>query len=37
MKWCDYYNCWCDEVEDIIDDADCYFSCESCDNCQEVK
>ena len=39
MKWCSLYDCWCDEVEDIIDEEDivCDFGCNGCQYCESVE
>lgn len=36
--WCNYYNAWCDEAEDITDGVGgCDYNCNDCENCFEVK
>ncbi len=37
MKWCGAYNCWCDEVRDIIDEPDCDLDCKGCDEMECVQ
>lgn len=39
MKWCNLYNCWCDDVKDVIDETYvevCDYDCKSCDECEEI-
>mgnify|MGYP006928715600 CR=1 FL=1 len=34
-KWCNYYQCWCDDAEFIIEDNGyCDFDCNSCHHCE---
>lgn len=37
MKWCDYYNVWLSELEDIIEEPDCDMFCEICEDCKEIE
>jgi len=38
MKWCNYYNCWCNEVEDIIEEGiECDLECNDCEECEDIK
>ena len=38
MKWCNKYNCWCSDVEDIIDDPDCELECDDeCDFLERIN
>ena len=37
MKWCGCYNCWCDEIEDIIEIPECDLECGCCDDCEDIK
>lgn len=46
MKWCSFYNMWCDEVEENITiedgeeiycDAVCDLDCKNCDHMELVK
>jgi hypothetical protein len=38
MKWCNYFNCWCDNVEEIIEDSTyCDFDCEYCDEMARIE
>jgi len=37
-KWCNLYNCWCDEAEGIAEyEGDCSYECNHCDDCEEVE
>ena len=34
-KWCNCYQCWCDEAEFIIEYSDCCdFDCDNCHHCE---
>ena len=37
MKWCELYQCWCDEVDEVIDDPGyhCDLDCDNCDAMSE--
>jgi Zn finger protein HypA/HybF involved in hydrogenase expression len=35
-KWCDNYNVWCNEVEEIIEEPDCDMECKLCDDCSLI-
>jgi len=39
MKWCNIYNCWCSDVEEVIDveDAECDLDCKNCEECEEIR
>lgn len=38
MEWCNHYNCWCSDAEEITDGmGDCDYSCEGCEECEEIK
>lgn len=38
MKWCNKYNMWCSQVEELTDgQADCELDCSDCEYCEEVK
>jgi hypothetical protein len=41
MKWCEVFQCFADEVDDIMpEEAFQYcegFSCDECDSCSDVK
>jgi hypothetical protein len=38
MKWCNHYNCWCNDAEDITDGmGDCDYECNGCEDCEEIK
>ena len=37
MKWCNLYNCWCDEVEDIIDELGCDGDCKNCEESESLS
>lgn len=37
-KWCNFYNCWCSDAEEITDGlGDCDYDCRGCDDCEEIK
>lgn len=37
-NWCNKYNMWCDEVEDLMDgENDCDCNCRSCEYKERVK
>lgn len=37
-KWCNYYNCWCDDAEYITDGmGDCGYGCQGCPEYEEIK
>lgn len=37
-KWCNYYNCWCTDVEEIIPEEgiQCELDCKHCENMEEI-
>ncbi len=36
--WCNRYDCWGSDAEDITDGmADCDYDCSDCDDSEEVK
>jgi hypothetical protein len=36
--WCNHYNCWCTDVDDITDgEADCDSECSSCEYSENIK
>ena len=36
-RWCNFYNAWCSDVDDITDGmADCDLDCKDCDDCEEI-
>lgn len=38
MKWCNHYNCWCSDAEEITDGlGDCDYDCKGCDNAEEAE
>jgi hypothetical protein len=42
LKWCKYYNVWCDEVEEIIELPRDFLECGSgdgdyCQHAEEIK
>lgn len=41
MKWCEAYQCWCDDLDDILDPEDQIYcmvmSCDDCENSIELK
>lgn len=38
-KWCNQFNCWIDEIEEIIEDVGCMCNvdCEDCECCEDIK
>lgn len=37
-KWCNYFNCWCSDAENITDGLGaCDYDCNDCDECEEIK
>lgn len=37
-KWCNHYNCWCSDAEDITDGTgDCDYDCNDCDECESIE
>ena len=38
-NWCGYYNCWCSDVEGIIEyeDIECELDCKDCDEREVIK
>lgn len=38
IKWCNYYDCLCDEAEDTTEGmGDCDYACDECSFREEVK
>jgi hypothetical protein len=39
MKWCNFYNVWCDEVEDILELPRDFLECDGCkgDGCEHAQ
>ncbi|UZW13217.1 hypothetical protein OSC52_15375 [Clostridium pasteurianum] len=36
-RWCNHYNCWCSDAEDITDNiGDCDYDCSCCDDMEEI-
>lgn len=32
-KWCNYYNCWCSDIEEILEgNQSCDEDCNDCEN-----
>ena len=36
MKWCNKYECWCEDVVQILGLTDCYSDCDECEYVDEV-
>ncbi|HJJ11267.1 MAG TPA: hypothetical protein OIM49_05950 [Clostridiaceae bacterium] len=38
-KWCNYFNCWCNDVEEVIPEEgiNCNLECRNCENMEEIK
>ena len=38
-KWCKYFGCWCNEVEEVIEEEmiDCDIDCNNCDMMEIIK
>lgn len=37
MKWCNQYQCWCSDAEEITDGmGDCDYDCRDCPEAEEV-
>lgn len=37
MNWCNKYQCWCDEAEDITENmGDCDYDCRGCPEVDKV-
>lgn len=38
-NWCNYYNCWCDDVEEIIPEEgiECELDCKHCKNVEKIE
>jgi hypothetical protein len=37
-EWCNYYNCWCKDVDLSVDGfIDCNDYCFMCNGCQEIE
>lgn len=41
MKWCNMFQCWCDDLEDIVEEETifetCGMDCSDCDFCEEEE
>jgi len=39
VKWCNYYQCWCSDIDDVVDEIDreCDGECELCGDYEEVN
>lgn len=35
-KWCNLYNCFCEEVIDISEEVICDVDCSNCDNSEDI-
>ena len=38
-KWCNYFGCWCNDVEEVIleEGINCNLRCNKCENMEEIK
>ncbi len=38
-KWCNLYNCWCSDVDSILDDneIECDQDCNNCENLEKIE
>lgn len=38
-KWCNYYNCWCDDIEEVIPEEgiECELDCRHCENMEKIE
>lgn len=37
-NWCNFYNCWCSDAEDITDGrGDCNYNCKDCEHVEKVN
>lgn len=38
-KWCNYYNCWCNDVEEVIPEEGivCELDCSSCSDMEKIE
>lgn len=38
MKWCNYYNMWCNDVDFLLDGCqECDMDCENCEEMEVIK
>jgi hypothetical protein len=38
IQWCNYYNCWCDEVREVTDRCyECDLECDGCEDMEEIN
>jgi hypothetical protein len=41
MKWCELFQCWCNDVDEVVDEEAMQyctgFSCDDCENAVDVK
>lgn len=36
-RWCNCYNCWCEDVHEIMEgNEDCGTWCNDCEDCVEI-
>lgn len=37
-KWCNYFNCWCNDVEEIIPEEgiECDLDCNYCEKMEQI-
>lgn len=36
-NWCNYYNCWCNDLEMVVDETECDEDCSECEYFEEIK
>lgn len=36
-RWCNLYNCFCDEVNETVDERLCDEDCINCDDSEEIN
>ena len=38
-KWCNYFNCWCNDVEDVIPEEgiECELDCRYCEEMEIIE
>lgn len=36
-NWCNYYNCWCNDLEMVVDKIECDEDCNECEYFEETN
>ena len=37
VNWCNYYNCWCNDLEMVVDEIECDEDCSECEYLEEIN